>query len=107
MLEAKTGDKIPMEKEDRAALIDSIKTQAAPLKERETVSVRPCCQDIIFAYKAIEGIGRPHNMAVNVAALWEEEPLAKIDALTAMLDDIEKYFSEYSYPPKPIDKKPE
>jgi hypothetical protein len=46
-------------------------------------------------------------MAVNVAALWEEEPLAKIDALTAMLDDIEKYFSEYSYPPKPIDEKPE
>jgi hypothetical protein len=39
MLEAKTGDKIPMVSADRTALIDSIKTQAAPLKERETVSM--------------------------------------------------------------------
>jgi hypothetical protein len=38
---------------------------------------------------------------VNTALLWEAEPCAKIAALMAMLDDLEAYFSVYTYPEKP------
>jgi hypothetical protein len=107
MLEVKTAEVTPPPTEaeiKRASDIAVVMEKVTTLKERETISIRPCCQDIIFAYKAIEGIGRPDNLSVNIAALWEDEPLAKIDALTAMLDDLEAYFVGYSYPPKPIEE---
>jgi hypothetical protein len=95
--------KIPMASADRVALIDSIKTQSAPLKELETVSIRPCCGDVIIAYKSIDGIGKPDNLAVNQSALWEQEALDAWQALQDAASAFQTWAEGYGFPDKPAD----
>jgi hypothetical protein len=89
---------------ERADAIAAVKTQIAPLKELETVSIRPCCGDIIFAYKAIEGVGRPDNLAVNGAALWEQEAIDAYNALMDAAQTAREYFENYAFPEKPAEE---
>jgi hypothetical protein len=59
---------------------------------------------VIIAYKPIDGIGKPDNLAVNGEALWEQEA---IDAYQALLDAAEtarSFFENYVFPPKPIEE---
>jgi hypothetical protein len=88
----------------RASDIAAVKAQIVPLKELETVSVRPCCNDVIFAYKAIEGVGRPDNLAVNGAALWEQEALDAWQALQDAVEAAREYFEGYAFPDKPAEE---
>jgi hypothetical protein len=95
----------PQERE-RADAIAAVKTQIAPLKELETVSIRPCCNDVIFAYKAIEGVGRPDNLAVNGMALWEQEAIDAYNALMDAAQTAREYFENYAFPEKPPEEIP-
>jgi hypothetical protein len=88
---------------ERADAIAAVKTQIAPLKELETVSIRPCCNDVIFAYKAIETLGRPDNLAVNGMALWEQEAIDAYNALMDAAETAREYFEAYAFPAQPVE----
>jgi hypothetical protein len=99
------GVKPPSEAElKRAADIAVVKEKVLSLKEQETCSIRPCCGDVIHSYKAIDGLGRPDNLAVNYTALWEQEAIDENDLLLAAMERHRKFFEMYAFPPKPVEE---
>jgi len=92
---------IDLKLKERADAIAAVKTQIAPWKERETFSVRPVCHDIIVAYKEIEGIGKPPNLAINFDSLWEQEAVDIVNNALLVLNNLAGYFESYDFPPQP------
>jgi hypothetical protein len=92
----------------RASDIAEVKAKVIPLRELETVSIRPCCNDVIFAYAAIDGVGRPDNFHVDYNTLWEQEAIDEYDKLMAAMESARDYFENYAFPVKPVEEvKPE
>jgi hypothetical protein len=87
----------------RIADAAAIKMQAAPLREPETCTIRPCYSDVIHSYKKIEGSGfeKPENLCVHYNTLWEQEAVDENNLLLAAVERHKKYFEAYPFPENP------
>ena len=90
----------------RATAIAAVKEQIVPLREMETITARPCYNDAIIGYAAIDGIGRPDNFTVQQSVLWEQEALDAWQALQDAATAFQQYFESYGFPEKPVEETP-
>jgi hypothetical protein len=91
---------------ERSDAIALAKTTIAPYKEPETCTIRQCYGDVIHVHKSIEGIGKPNDIHISHATLWEQEAIDEDNLIYAAVERHRKYFETYPFPEKPKDEEP-